>query len=154
MTIHCDSDQPCLVTDTEHLDNWKRLAELLEQRRVALGYPKRQPFAKAHGLSHDRTLSDLENARRTNYDSATLAQVEQIYRWVSGSIAAVLQGGAPVVLPESVGPNSDDPSVLGSLPPEALEGLGTAERAEVIAAAHLRALEKAREIRRRLNDEV
>lgn len=132
--------------------DWQRLAEQLTARRIALGYPKRLPFAKANGLSHDRTLSDLENARRTNFDGATIAQVEQVYRWKTGSLRAVLAGGDPVPLDsETVVPGDEDLGVLGSLPPEALEGLSPADRAEVIAAAKLSALQTAREIRRRLD---
>lgn len=75
--------------------DWKRLAELAIARRVELGYHRRAKFARARGLSHDRTLSDLENAKRTNFEPATIAQIEQIYQWAPGSVRAVLDGGNP-----------------------------------------------------------
>lgn len=129
------------------------MAELLTARRKELGYEKRLPFARANGLTHDRALSDLENARRTRFDQATLAQVEQIYRWISGSIENVLRGGSPVPYPpETVAPDSDDSGVLASLPAEAIEGLGAAERAEVVAAMKLEGLKTARAVRRRVNE--
>lgn len=119
---------------------------------MALGYTKRLPFAKASGLSHDRTLSDLENERRTNFDAATIAQVEQVYRWESGSVRAILDGGEPTELSgEIVVPEDHDGGVLLDMPPEVLEGLTPAERDEVITAAKLSALQTAREIRRRLD---
>lgn len=80
---------------------WQRLSRLLVERRLELGYAKRAPFARANGLSHDRVLFDLENARRDNYDPATLALVEQIYRWRRGSIEAVREGGDPTPVDDS-----------------------------------------------------
>lgn len=75
---------------------WERLGALLVARRVELGHTKRLTWARdVLGLTHDRTQSDLENARRTNYDAATLAQVEQQYMWSFGSIQRVLAGGNP-----------------------------------------------------------
>lgn len=75
--------------------DWARLAARLIDRRAELGYGGRQraAFARDRGLSHTRTIDDLENQRRTNFDAATLAQVERIYGWKSGSVAAVLAGG-------------------------------------------------------------
>lgn len=52
----------------------------------------------------------------------------------------------------NVSADDQDPGVLLSLPPEALEGLGAMEREEAITAAKLALLEKAREIRRRLDE--
>lgn len=135
-------------------DDWARLGRALTARRKALGYEKRLPFARDAGLSHDRALSDLENARRQNFEPATIAQVEQVYRWKSGSVVAVLNGHDPTPIDETVGPAPQDDGVLLSMPPEALAGLGPAEREEVIAAARLTALRAAREIRRRVDDET
>lgn len=126
---------------------WQRLGELLVARRTELGHPKRLPFAKHHGLTHDRTLSDLENARRTRlegFDPATLAQVEQIYQWAPGSIRKVLAGGDPVKLDDDAPP--DD--IVALLPPGALDGLSDVEREEVLAIGKAAALARAREIKR------
>lgn len=85
-------------------DHWQRLGRLLIERRVELGYPRRLTWARETlRLSNDRILSDLERARRTNYDPATLAQVERMYQWAPGSIRAVLAGGepTPVANPEA-----------------------------------------------------
>lgn len=79
---------------------WKRLGQLLVQRRTELGYPKRLPWVRdVLGLSNDRIQSDLENARRDNYDQATLYLVEQQYQWEPGSIEKVLAGGQPDRMP-------------------------------------------------------
>lgn len=77
--------------------NWKRLAELAISRRVQLGYTRRTEFARVNGLSHDRTIFDLEHARRTNFGPATIAQIEQVYQWLPGSVRAVLEGGEPTL---------------------------------------------------------
>jgi len=79
---------------TNHQD-WERLGRMLLAQRVRLGYPVRAKFAEANGLSHARTVSDIENAKRTNFEPATLAQIEQLYQWQVGSVAAVLAGGDP-----------------------------------------------------------
>jgi transcriptional regulator with XRE-family HTH domain len=50
-----------------------------------------------------------------------------------------------------VGAPDQDAGVLLSLPPSALEGLSEAEREEITATAKASALERAREIRRRLD---
>jgi hypothetical protein len=76
-------------------DAWRRLGELLVQRRVDLGFRDREAFARARGLAHSRILFDLENARRTNYSTSTRAEVERIYDWEHGSLQAVLDGGTP-----------------------------------------------------------
>lgn len=102
---------------------WTRLGELLVDRRVELGYPgrKRAQFARDNGLSHDRTISEIENAGRGNYESATVSQLEQVYRWGTGSIRRVLEGGDPTPLdlsspPEKVPLGANvDPDVLADL---------------------------------------
>lgn len=93
------------------------------------------------------TVSDLLNGLR-NPRMATLAKIEQALGWPAGAILQI-GVGEPVNL--SVRPVSDG-AVMLDLPPEALEGLGPAEREEIQAAAKATALERAREIRRRLSD--
>lgn len=90
---------------------WKRLGELLMQRRLHLGQRNRAQFARDNGIS-DRLLSDIENGKRTNYDRATLVLIEGMYGWAGGSVAAVLAGRRPTtVTPAEVlqptGDNSD-----------------------------------------------
>jgi transcriptional regulator with XRE-family HTH domain len=72
----------------------ERLASLVVARRVELGYKRRPAFAEAAGISL-RTLGDLETGRRTNFDPATIAAIEQALRWATGSISQVLSGGDP-----------------------------------------------------------
>ena len=94
---------------------WRRLGDLLLARRVELGFPKRAAFARHLGLSHDRTLSDIELARRRNFDRTTLLFIERSYGWENGSIAAVLAGGEPSVTEQNPGrsPEVDRSSVGG-----------------------------------------
>jgi hypothetical protein len=75
--------------------SWVRLGKLLLARRVELGYPNMAAFGRQHELRHTRTLSDIEKGRRDNYGPATIAHVEQLYRWRPGSVASVLAGGEP-----------------------------------------------------------
>ena len=75
--------------------DWERLGRLLTARRIELGFPVRSKFADARNLTHSRTVSDIENAKRDNFEPATLALVEQLYEWAPGSIDAVLHGGEP-----------------------------------------------------------
>ncbi len=82
--------------------DWVRLGRLLTARRIALGYPVRSKFAQARKQSHSRTISDIENAKRTNFEPGTLALIEQLYGWGTGSIDAVLKGGEPTVLHRGV----------------------------------------------------
>lgn len=76
---------------------WERLGRLLIARRVELGFPNRSAFARHLGMSHDRTLADLEKARRQNFDETTLLFVENGYGWQAGSIREVLAGGDPIL---------------------------------------------------------
>ncbi len=102
----------CRVT-TDGRD-WARLADRLISRSAELRYggKRRAAFARDHGLSHTRTIDDLENARRTNYEDATLADVERIYRWKPGSIKAVLAGGEPTPIPDASGGADGGPADL------------------------------------------
>lgn len=94
---------------------WQRLGELLLARRVELGWRRRAPFARHLGLTHDRTLADIELARRKNFDQATLLFLERGYGWEPNSIKAVLAGGEPTVTEPNPGPQVqvDQPSVRG-----------------------------------------
>lgn len=80
---------------------WERLGLLLLRRRVHLGYPNRSAFARDKGLKNDRTLSDLEKAKRTNFGDNTLAHMEVVYEWAPGSIERVLAGGEPTPIEET-----------------------------------------------------
>lgn len=76
------------------MPDWDRLAKLTINRRVELGYPRRTNLATDAGLSL-RTLGDIETARKTSYDPATLAALEHALKWQAGSVEAVLGGGQP-----------------------------------------------------------
>ncbi len=99
------------------------------------------------------TVGDFLNGSRWP-QSATRSKLARALSWTSESIDLIVRGDDPRQDDtETVGDAPQDDAVLASLPAEALEGLGAAERAEVIAAAKLSALQTARAIRRRLDDE-
>lgn len=77
--------------------DWDRLGQEVVAGRVRLGHRVRGSFAAACGINV-RILSDIEKARRSNYDPATLAQVEQALGWATGSVRAVLRGGNPTLV--------------------------------------------------------
>ncbi len=72
--------------------DWDRLSQAIIDRRTALGYRKREPFAAAAELS-SRLLADLEHNRRQNYDRVTIARVEQALEWEPGTVNTILRGG-------------------------------------------------------------
>lgn len=75
---------------------WKRLAELLKQRRGQIE-SNASRFAEKTGL-HSRIIYDIEHAKRTNFRAPKLAEIEAAYQWQAGSIQRVLEGGDPTPL--------------------------------------------------------
>lgn len=71
--------------------DWAALARAVTDRRVELGHRTLRSFAAASGLS-TKTLGEIEGAKRSSYDRATLAQIEQALRWPAGTVVAVLRG--------------------------------------------------------------
>lgn len=63
--------------------NWQRLADEVIRRRTHLGYATRAAFAEATGFA-PKTLGDLENVRRQNFDRVTLARLEKALAWPEG----------------------------------------------------------------------
>lgn len=84
-------------------ERWRELGRHLIQRRVALGYAKRSDFAKHLRLTHDRTLSDIENGRRDNYSAATLSQLEGYYGLAVRAIPEFLEGAPRLVADPGTG---------------------------------------------------
>lgn len=91
LAIHFDSGM--VVAMDASSEQWKALGAALVRRRVELGFSKRTEFASSLGLTHDRTLSDIENGRRTNYGDATIAQIERFYRIAEGAIQGFFEVG-------------------------------------------------------------
>lgn len=85
--------------------NWTLLAKQVIARRVEMGYPARDKFAQAVGISA-RVLTDIEKQNRTNFDQVTLERLQQALRWPEGRIAALL------ATPEQ--PDTPEPSWLST----------------------------------------
>lgn len=87
--------------DTYPADAWQRLGRMLERRRGELGYGFRQRarFARDSGGPSVKTISRLEKGERGGYPESTIGAVETLYRWVPGSVEAVLRGGEPTPMP-------------------------------------------------------
>lgn len=79
------------------------MGKLLEQRRHDLGYRHLKTFAEEKGFKSTRVLSDLENAKRTNFSRGTLLEVEDAYAWVRGSIDSILNSGDPTTAEGQLG---------------------------------------------------
>lgn len=91
--------------------DWDKLGILLRRRRVDLGFPNRSAFARHHGLNsgQHRTIADMENCTRSNFERGTFDLVEHLYRWQPGSILQVLGGGDPM-------PEDDDLDIRDERP--------------------------------------
>lgn len=90
--------------DDGRMSDWQRLGKYVVARRVELGYEQRARFAAAAHISY-RLLSDIETARRSNFDAASIARLEKALGWETGSVAAVVAGKDPAVR-EPIGPTS------------------------------------------------
>lgn len=117
---------------------WLRLGKMLTSRRVVLGYARSlQSFAGARGI-HYRLAWDIENARRSNYTTATLALVEVAYGLEHGSVDGAL-GGGEFRLAEPGGPapggRRPDPSYQAILD---ADGLTDGEKLDAIEAVEKR----------------
>lgn len=116
-----------------------------------------------------RSLGPVELARVAGVDPATVGDFLNGRRWPQPGNRhkiAVALGWAPEGIDllvrgeepsgagdhETVSAPTQDDDVLLSMPPGALDGLTPAEREEVVTAAKLSALTRAREIRRRLDE--
>lgn len=77
------------VGESEKPQNWTALARAVTDRRVELGHRTLRAFAEASGLS-TKTLGEIEGAKRSSYDRATLIQIEQALRWPAGRARAIL----------------------------------------------------------------
>jgi transcriptional regulator with XRE-family HTH domain len=108
-------------------ENWRRLADYVVARRVALGMRDRRALAAATGVT-ERTLGKLENGQRVS--ASTLGAIENQLGWGPGSCRRILAGGEPV--PASA-PSGDQQAAADStldylastpgLPPEVVRGL-------------------------------
>lgn len=131
--------------------DYQRLAQFVKRRRKDLGLTQEQ--VRGRGGPSSATQRQIERGEPIDYRSGTTQPLEHALEWVAGSVRSVLSGGVPVPYPpETVAPDSDDSGVLASLPAEAIEGLGAAERAEVVAAMKLEGLKTARAVRRRVDE--
>jgi hypothetical protein len=96
-------------------DAWRRLGELLEERRrIGLGYQFRPAFAKERGINI-RRVQDIENSYRPNtFPAGSLREIARAYDVSYESVTAVLRGEAdklspaePVLAPVPAAPGSD-----------------------------------------------
>lgn len=81
-----------------------------------------------------RTVFDLERARRTNYEPATLAFVESLYQLVPGCIAEYLAGGEIARLEETEVPTQEEEQIEQAVAEirEGIAGIPTEDRDAVL----------------------
>ncbi|HTZ92713.1 MAG TPA: helix-turn-helix transcriptional regulator [Streptosporangiaceae bacterium] len=107
-------------------EDWRRLADYVVARRVALGMRDRRALAAATSIT-DRTLGKLENGQRVS--ASTLGIIENVFGWAPGSCRRILAGGEPAGSSTAwADARYDDPTLrhLAStpgLPPEVVRGL-------------------------------
>lgn len=92
-------------------ENWVRLGEKVVAARVAKGWRTREQLAQVAGFS-TRLLGDIENGRRTNYDRAYLAMLEQALGWAEGSVKQILDGREPAPAPSAAPTGGASPATL------------------------------------------
>lgn len=79
-------------------EDWKRLGVRITQARVARGFMTAKDLAKDMGVT-PRVIGDLENGRRDNYGSVTLAKLEKSLGWEHGGAKMLLGGGEMLSTP-------------------------------------------------------
>lgn len=80
---------------------WKLLGELLEARRLALGYRYRTELERDRGLNK-RMQADIEKAyeaRINTFPAGTLRHIAEVYEVTYDSVLAVLAGQAHALTP-------------------------------------------------------
>lgn len=85
-------------------DGTQVLADLVRRNRRALGLHTQADLADALGLTV-KTVGNIERAAKANYSSSTLARLEQIFDWTSGTAEKILKTGkAPESATETAAP--------------------------------------------------
>jgi len=87
-------------------ERWRRLGLALARRRVDLGWPHRDPFAKAAGVGAlaASLLSDLEKGRPRNYSMSSFVRVEAQYGLAFGAVLDYLAGTDSVLRADKAAP--------------------------------------------------
>lgn len=78
---------------------WVELGRLVKQERNFRGLTQTE-FAHLMGFESRRIVSDLETARRDNYDDGTRVCIDVVMGWKLGSIDTVVAGGKPTPDPD------------------------------------------------------
>jgi hypothetical protein len=82
------------VPDAEYpAERWKLLGQLLERRRLELGYRHRRGEFETGPLSAS-LAGELERGDRPNFETGTLAAAEVSYRLATGTIRRFMTGHA------------------------------------------------------------
>lgn len=73
--------------------DWERLADYVTRRRTQLGMT--QAAVQAAGGPSVATMRLIEGAMQRSYRGVILGRLEEVLRWVTGSVDAILAGGEP-----------------------------------------------------------
>lgn len=101
---------------------WGLLGELLQARRLELGYKHRPAFARERlpltgdGNPNVRLVADIENNYRDSYPAGTLRQLARAYEIAYSSLAAVLRGETDALAPSGAPAPAVTPDA-GQMPP-------------------------------------
>jgi transcriptional regulator with XRE-family HTH domain len=92
--------------------SWERLGKAVRHRRKELGL--NQADVSARGGPSEKTLRAIENNQAGRLVGKLRRGLERALEWDTGSVEAVLQGGAPIIVGTAAVTQAAPPAVTGS----------------------------------------
>lgn len=92
--------------------SWERLGKAVRHRRKELGL--NQADVSARGGPSEKTLRAIENNQAGRLGGKLRRALERAIEWDTGSVEAVLQGGAPLIMGTAAVTQAAPPAATGS----------------------------------------
>lgn len=83
---------------------WKRVAELVRDRRIGLGMSAEEAVVAGGGRPSVAVWSLIENARQAGYSALTISAICKALRWDRTSIDRILEGLEPIEVDDAAEP--------------------------------------------------
>jgi transcriptional regulator with XRE-family HTH domain len=78
--------------------DWTRLGQFVRERRARRGFKTQRALADAMEVT-SKVVNNIELGKKRGYSPATIAALELMLGWDSGSVRSVLEGGEPHLTP-------------------------------------------------------